>query len=175
MSLYNKIHGYDSVARFLMQILAPIDPPRFRDCWINTEESTPRIVLFTRTGGHNRKTWERQNAALEQGPHYLLNHDDPFDKTFAHWYHQVPDDAKELIEELIKLGAIKQPPSLKEKSDAFLAKMKDPNRDPNDPQIKAALKLGQKLADAIEGNGPCGCECHPDKEECSTCCQIIRI
>ncbi len=130
MSLYNTIHGYNNAALLLLFALdlKPNDIPRFRDCWINTEEEKPRIVVFTRTGGNNRKSYQSYNDDLTKHPDYISDHDEGCDSTYAHFMFKLPDNEVSLrIIVLIEVGWMSQPLTFKERSDAFLEKMKDPN------------------------------------------------
>lgn len=89
MSLYNILFGINPDADAILSALhlnkGAIE--RFRDCWIDEEES--RIVIYTRTGGGNRDYF--RNEALTSHPLYQYDEDDEFDSTYARYYFSMPD------------------------------------------------------------------------------------
>ncbi len=134
MSLYNMLFGTNKLSVPLMQLLqeaGPLDPPRYRDCWLEKE----RIVIYTRTGGGNRLYYESEEACranypdyfekdgvpadepprgpwndhMRAHPLYVRDQDDSFDTTYAKWYFRFPDQHKEVLEKLAELVTTKQP------------------------------------------------------------------
>lgn len=103
MSLYNMLHGYEPGAAIYLAALQ-IDPAqvgRFRDCYLKKEaDGTPRIVIYTRTGGGNREHYETDNAWLQSHPLYLKDYDDAMDCTYAHFEFKVPDELGDALKEL---------------------------------------------------------------------------
>jgi hypothetical protein len=111
MSLYNLLHGYEPTAAAVLDILH-IDPsgiPRFRDAYLtyrDETQSSPVMVILTRTGGVNRTDFAEQNAALCALPGYIDNADDDFDSTFALFRYEVPPVLQALtMQHLSEVGA----------------------------------------------------------------------
>ncbi len=95
MSLYNLLNGVNPVAFFVLPMLGhhPGDFPRFRDCFIGDEEHPEyenHIIVFTRTGGGNRESYEAQNDWIRSLPGFVTDYDDSFDCTFACWVFDPP-------------------------------------------------------------------------------------
>jgi hypothetical protein len=107
--LYNIVFGYDPAAPVVLVLLG-VEPtktkdiPRFRDAWVDAREESPRLVIYTRTGGANRQEYEVGIAELRQLPGYLGDEDDPFDTTYASFYYAVPDKYKALVADIVSHG-----------------------------------------------------------------------
>jgi len=102
------VHGRNPVAPIVLALLAPINPGRFRDAWVEKRgDGSVVLALYTRNGGGNR---EHYNDEKEAGPEcdctgctmtyaipahslYLSDKDDDFDCTYATVYFRVPEDA----------------------------------------------------------------------------------
>lgn len=91
MSLYNLLFGQNETAPALLALLnqvANLDPPRYRDCYFDGEY----IVVHTRTGGGNREDYELENAAMTEHPWYVDDADDDFDCTYADFRFRPPPE-----------------------------------------------------------------------------------
>ncbi len=125
MSLYNMLFGVNPAAQVILAILGlkPTDIPRFRDCYVENDETAGyRICVHTRTGGGNRDYYEDEatcrdsypeyfeagkeapagpwNAGLRANPHYISDADDSFDSTYANFYFRLPEKWKAVLEAL---------------------------------------------------------------------------
>ena len=114
MSLYNIVHGTNPIAPLLLHALGNPNVPRFRDCYLDED----RIVIYTRTGGGNRDTYEIGgdyqeeynpdgpfNDDLRNLPGYQGDEDDDFDSTYASFYFAIPEDFRDMIKTLREIGA----------------------------------------------------------------------
>jgi hypothetical protein len=107
MSLYNMIHGVKPSTFLILPVLGkhPEKYPRFRDCFIGDQEKPEtegKIIIYTRTGGGNRPDYEEENEAMRQMPGFIMDYDDSFDNTFAHWVFEIPEmwakDVKKILD-----------------------------------------------------------------------------
>jgi hypothetical protein len=101
MSLYNLVCGnnplYGAFAR-IIETVEPLPPvPRFRDMGTIEEDGKPIIMLWTRTGGGNRSSYAKENAALERHPLHLGNYDEPIDSTFAAFRFRCPEEFEDQL------------------------------------------------------------------------------
>lgn len=114
------MNGVSPASFYILPMLGekhPEEYPRFRDCFVDTENEQPEIHLYTRVGGGNREDYEEQIEELRKHPNYLRDFDDDFDNTFATFAFSVPEEFKEDFEKII--GG--RP---KEISDAYLNRLK---------------------------------------------------
>lgn len=142
MSLYNVLFGTNEIASVLLFIL-DIDQPdekwssgRFRDIYLN--EDGTRIILYTRNGGGNRGHWSFTHAKYKEGedcpcpgciisynlpkhPNYIRDYDDTFDSTYAYMEFKVPEQFREIAE---NLATGKRPESIHEKFDKYIENLK---------------------------------------------------
>lgn len=121
MSLYAIVHGQEPTGPALVAVLnkvAPFDPPRYRDAWVEQAGDAIAIRVHTRTGGGNRECWcdgddhicyGEANDAMTLHPWYVMDEDDDFDATYADWYFRV-DPAGVDNETMQALVALAQPP-----------------------------------------------------------------
>lgn len=102
MSFYNMIHGEQPLASVLLAMLEvkKEDVPRYRDCYLETEKK--QIIIYTRTGGGNRDSYEDENNALTKVLGYIEDYDNDFDRTFAHFCYAFPEKFKDDLEALCK-------------------------------------------------------------------------
>jgi len=97
MSLYRMIAGVNPASFFVAPMLGhhPEETyPRFRDCFIGLEaypQYDNHIVIYTRTGGGNRKDYEEGNEFMRSLPEFVTDFDDPHDSTYAYWIFKVPE------------------------------------------------------------------------------------
>ncbi len=115
MSLYNMVCGTDPLAGPILGLLgfkSMNDIPRFRDAYLDDKvEGDPTFVVFTRTGGGNRQTYELNdpehtpegpyNDDIRRMPGYIDDFDDDFDSTFAHFRFRIPDEVRADVDKLI--------------------------------------------------------------------------
>jgi hypothetical protein len=69
--------------------------PRFRDCFVGDDEHPEyddKIIIYTRTGGNNRETYEEGNEWIRSLPGFITDYDDSFDSTFACWVFEKPEE-----------------------------------------------------------------------------------
>lgn len=94
MSLYNLVNGVNPAAFFFLPLIGeghhPDEFPRFRDCFLEQNE-TPEIVILTRTGGNNRDDYEEENEWIRSLSGFIADEDDDFDSTYARWRFAVPE------------------------------------------------------------------------------------
>lgn len=104
MSLYNLVCGNNPLFGLYARILETAGPmpeiPRFRDMYTREDNGKIQIVLYTRTGGGNRESYEDQNNALTEHPLFVKDFDDDYDSTFAHWVYSVPEAYAERMQKL---------------------------------------------------------------------------
>jgi hypothetical protein len=151
MSLYNTLFGFNPASRILLGMigLTPADIPRFRDVFLRDN----MIVIYTRTGGANRKEYAKHNARLRGKKYFLGDEDDSFNNTFAYFNYSIPPEYAGTCEMLRKGGADRDP---RKEMERLLAKIKDPAL-ANDPEVLAAMEkmrpTMEKLQAAFEGKG----------------------
>jgi len=115
MSLYNTMFGVNPYTPLLLGILGTDyrSVPRFRDAFVQNGE----IVIYTRTGGGNRETYDApdcqapSNADLRKLPGFLRDYDDDFDSTFAYFHYAVPENHKKTVTEIAEACEDRPSPS----------------------------------------------------------------
>lgn len=109
MSLYNMLHGYNPAAPLILECLAlaPTAFARFRDAWVERNDSGLSFCVLTRNGGNNREHFVEEGK--EAGPYcgcpgctmkflvpnyggYERDEDDSFDSTYAYVYFRIPEE-----------------------------------------------------------------------------------
>ena len=104
MGSFNMVAGTNKLASLVLHALnlEHRQIPRFRDAYLDIDQpGRPKLVIFTRTGGHNRSIYIGQNKTLSGLVGFIDDHDDPFDSTFAHWRFEVPADVSPAIKSAI--------------------------------------------------------------------------
>lgn len=104
MSFYNMINGANPATFFILPMLGekhPDEYPRFRDCFVNNENDTPIISIYTRVGGGNRNEGYGEEE-LYKHPNYLSTEDDDFDNTYAYYNFSVPYEWKDDFDKIYK-------------------------------------------------------------------------
>ena len=101
--MYNLATGVNPLAPILLRVLnlEAHKVPRWRDTYLDPKG--PYIVVYTRTGGGNRETYQEQNAALRAAEGFVDDWDDSLDSTYAHWAYHVPSSFQALIDEMIEI------------------------------------------------------------------------
>ena len=154
MSMYNLLHGENGFANMLLFLLNTTRDqiPRYRDCYWDGSQ----IVVYTRTGGGNREYYESKESCRENYPEYFRGEDDPprgpwnedlrklpgyikdeddnFDSTYASFYFKVPEEFKQLTE---NLSAAQSP---QEKFKEMMNVLKSPNA-MEDPRVQKLTEL----------------------------------
>lgn len=139
-NMYNILHGTNSIAPFLLEILGieQNETGRFRDIYLN--EDGTKIILLTRNGGGNRESYQVVIDKLAEHPNYITDYDDDFDCTYAYVEFSVPDEYKDKMKQL-STGV--KPKTLEEKTNETFDRMK--KMSPKDvkksfPEISKVLK-----------------------------------
>jgi hypothetical protein len=97
MSLYNMIHGFNTLAGPLLSSLglylpsATID--RFRDASLynkDRDEKDYLIRIITRTGGPNRDSHRESIDKLTKHEYFLKEEDDSSDPTYMYFFFKLP-------------------------------------------------------------------------------------
>lgn len=152
MSLYNQLFGVNRTAGAILLLLDAHslgggETFRFRDAYYDGEH----LVILTRTGGGNRFKYAEQNAKLRTLAGFVRDADDDYDNTYAYFYYKLPGQYASLEPELAKWT----PKPFRERWEAVIDKMKTGGiNDPNDPQMAAARKIEEQLAEAVkDGSG----------------------
>lgn len=148
MSLYNAICGITPGHDLLLAILGqtPETVARYRDCFVNKELE---IEVYTRIGGNNREDYETDIQAMRAHPLFVRDYDDDFDSTFAYFVFKFPNDyPKELRQQIYdKTTAVVGTP--RERFDIMMAKMRNPEKFKDDPQLQNAMEVGKHILDPI--------------------------
>lgn len=110
MSMYDLVAGdggQHDRGSVLLAVLGNPDPGRFRDAWVERDESgEPIIAIYTRNGGGNRECYcgdddepgsctGCRGEAFAAHPLHLRNADDTFDSTYATYYFSVPPEYRD--------------------------------------------------------------------------------
>ena len=144
MSMYNLMMGVNPHASTLLRLLGYTDPlreiPRLRDCYVDAEGN---VVVFTRTGGANRPTYQRENNSLRARTGFLRDEDWELDSTFAKWIYSPPPEHARLVGQLAGLGAVMNP---SEKFNALMAEMSSDNPG---PAAQQALERGRQILQPV--------------------------
>lgn len=141
MSFYNLVHGENADADILLAILGltKADIPRYRDCYWNGKE----ICIYTRTGGGNRETYEKENEKMAKIGTYLRDMDDDFDSTYATFFFRVPERFAEIVATLTATDATPE-----QRWETTLDKLR--TGDENDPQVSRLMAAMTPLFDALK-------------------------
>ena len=126
MSLYNMMNKTTPFTYFVLPLLGkhPEEYPRFRDCFLEKRkwkltkdqfpivapekgDSTLNIFIFTRVGGGNRESYEKEIKEMQNQKGYIRDFDDDFDCTYATFVFKVPREFKNDVE-LINKGKLKE-------------------------------------------------------------------
>lgn len=150
MSLYNMLFGVNQRTPILLATLGltTSDVPRFRDCYVKDG----RIVIYTRTGGGNRRYYDSEescrenypedfdvdsgneipdgpwNSTLTSNPFYERDEDDDFDCTYASFYFRFPDKFRD---DLLALEACVQTHTPTDRWKALLESLESTKEVPN--------------------------------------------
>ena len=92
MSLYNKLFGENKHADELL-IACDLNRDmfaRFRDVFPTTDGK--KIMVYTRIGGYNRKSYFDTIRNIRGHDLYLTDYDDEFDETYAYFVFAVPKE-----------------------------------------------------------------------------------
>jgi hypothetical protein len=105
MSTYNMVNGTHPFAGAVLTMLDKEADwfPRFRDAYILRDPA--RLVVMTRTG---EGSWADEdtvakNKDIEALPGFIEAKNDSFDKTFRHFYFEVPEEYRERTANVIKM------------------------------------------------------------------------
>lgn len=142
MSMYNNLFGEneDSIALLGMIGCTKEMFGRFRDVFIC--DKGENIIVYTRTGGNNRRDYEEEIKNIRQNPNYSEDYDDNFDETYAYFKFKVPEEYVETTKKLFK----NEPLTVHEKFEKECEEMNDPNSD----AFKRAEKLAEQIMSAFE-------------------------
>ena len=135
------VNGVQPATFFLLPMLGkhPDEYPRFRDCFAgkqNTDSEVDQfgipvqkhgeeelISVYTRVGGGNRESYEKEIEAMRAMPEYVTDFDDDFDCTFATFVFNVPERFKTDFRKL-KEGKVEElSEELKQQIDAVYPKL----------------------------------------------------
>ncbi len=148
MSMYNLIHGVNPLSNALLSLL-DLDRARvgrFRDTFLEkAEDGSLMIAIYTRNGGGNRSDYRHVFDELRAHPLYLHDADDDFDRTYATIWFKAPEEARGMLERIVRLGEEKAPA---EKWRDFFATFNGPNA-ADDPRVKRVTEALRPVFDAI--------------------------
>lgn len=103
------VNGVQPATFFILPMLGkhPDEYPRFRDCFVGKQYTDDEndvygipvqkhgneelISVYTRVGGGNRESYEKEINELREMPEYVEDFDDSFDSTFATFVFKVPE------------------------------------------------------------------------------------
>ena len=139
MSLYNALFGVNKMAPMLAAFVG-VDMneiPRFRDAWLSEDGET--VVIYTRTGGGNRESYEPENDNLASKEAYAFDRDDDFDCTYAEFHFRVPEKFLVITKEM---ASANQRDPKQQWSDLFSALE---SGDKGDPQVIHAMEVGKQI------------------------------
>lgn len=117
-TMYNLMFGQDTFADLYLHLLGldKTKVPRFRDCYLDTNQRC--IMIYTRTGGGNRDYYESEeicranfpddfkgdnppkgpwNEDLRKNQHFMRDENDDFDSTYAMFYYAFPPEHAEVL------------------------------------------------------------------------------
>lgn len=103
------INGVNPATFFILPFLGEKHPdtyPRFRDCFIDSQNDKDVIVVYTRVGGGNRDCGYGEEE-LYKHPNFISTKDDDFDSTYAEYVFGVPEEWAEDFGK-IKNGELRQ-------------------------------------------------------------------
>lgn len=119
------LHGYNTGVMWAIQMLELTEqPPRFRDAyfdWADEAQTTPVVVILTRTGGGNREEYAEENGRMREIAGFISDRDDEFDSTFALFTYAVPARFTQAAKTI--LGQLGKPLTLREKTDAAVKRL----------------------------------------------------
>jgi len=163
MGLYNAIFGQNPNAEILKAILnldqinGEWHTGRFRDIYVEKDKDDKHyIILYTRNGGGNRDHWDFTYSEYKEGancpcpgctimyhlpkhPNYVNDWDDSFDSTYAYIKFSIPKGF-DLIQDIINTP--------RGKWNNLFDNLK--KKDSNDPHVKSALELGERIFKLIK-------------------------
>lgn len=164
MSLYNALFGRNPFAPLLLAMLhlEEVETGRFRDCYLargtaqerqdlppeELAQKERRIVVFTRNGGGNRESYERQIELMRLHPEFVTDYDDDFDSTYATFEFRVPKEFGSEVQTLDEFTGGEKP--VEEPMKKFAKLIDDLKRgDLRSPAAMRAAEVGKKIFDQI--------------------------
>lgn len=144
MSLYNTLHGQNKDTDLLLGTLDLSDVARFRDIYLNADGT--KIILYTRTGGENRKAYSGFFETIRKHPCYIGDYDDDFDKTYAYIEFKIPKRYQEVCK---TLATGEEPETIHEKFEKTLNELKSMSAVEVvlDKRFKPMMEMFNKLSD----------------------------
>lgn len=98
MSMYNAMNGVNPATFIFLPMLGmhPDAYPRFRDCFIGATDTDDegKIMVYTRTGGGNRDSYENEINEMREMKTFIRDYDDTFDSTYANFIFDIPEEWK---------------------------------------------------------------------------------
>lgn len=116
--LYNLVNGYNPSCILILPMLgrSSSEYPRFRDCFVSTENGKEYIDVYTRVGGGNRNCGYGEEKLYED-ENFVITFDDDFDNTYGTYRFNVPEKWKKDFDLIVK-------GKLSEVSDEYIAEVK---------------------------------------------------
>ena len=144
MSLYNELFGINEEAPILLGMIGVNKQyfDRFRDIFLCRNGDC--IIVFTRTGGNNRKDYEENWNKIRQNSLYIVDYDDGLDETYAYIEFNIPEKYKETAKKMYK----NEPVLVGQKFKKEIEEMKTPGSDAS----KRAEKMANWIMRQIEEN-----------------------
>ena len=132
MSLYQMMYGVNSpVVFFVLPCLGkhPDEYPRFRDAFVGDAErpeTEGKLIVRTRTGGEsNRDYFREQNQTIRNMPSFVFDYDDDFDRTYANWVFDIPEQWRADVKKLLNGKASEVSQEYREKCASVFPKIAD--------------------------------------------------
>ncbi len=181
MSLYNTLHGVNPVSVILLKTLGLEDHElnprgewptgRFRDIYLSAEGD--KIILLTRNGGGNRDCWDLDNCEnatspethdhaclvyvnwkLTQHPLYIMDYDNEYDYTYAHFEFKVPEDLDSALDKILKAQG-GPPKTLRDKFTEVMDEMESMSKEQleEEARFKPFIGIMKKISEARAQGG----------------------
>lgn len=93
--MYEKVCNINPDAGRVLNLIG-LDPTflieecRLRDVYLSKDKT--KVVIFTRIGGGNRKSYSASIKRLKNFKGYIRDYDDDFDNTYASFEYQIPSN-----------------------------------------------------------------------------------
>jgi len=145
MSLYNQILGTHPFLQHLFALLGlgvneddEYYVGKIRDLYVIKIEDIFKIILYTRNGGPNRKSFSLVFKKLRSHPNYIKDYDCNIDNTYAYFEFSPPKDCLDIVQEIYDIAPEERGTKL------FMRVCDNMRKGKKDPITNRALEVGKK-------------------------------
>jgi len=167
LSLYNQIMGLHSTCAATLAMLDVdqqlLQKIRFRDAQFHREieddgSTEDWLLIYTRTGGANRKAYKNQIYDLTNHSLFVTDDDDERDSTFMNFWFSIPEDHEDDVKKFLDkdTGNHCATPTVR-----YWKVIDDMQAGKSTPQVQKAIEVGRKVFAKVEQAAVAKPTCQP--------------